>query len=62
MKALMKFAEEQAGATLVEYGVSLLVAIIVGGAAITTLAMSTEGQISNADNVFTCDSGVPTDC
>ena len=50
-----KFLKDEAGTTLIEYGVALLVAIIVGGAALTTLATSTSGQMLNADNVLACD-------
>ena len=51
------FRKSESGATLVEYGVALLVAIIVGGTALSTLAGSTEGQMNTADSVLDCDGG-----
>ena len=40
-----KFRKSESGATLVEYGVALLVAIIVGGAAFATLARDTTTNV-----------------
>lgn len=52
MKALLKnFLSEDSGATLVEYGVALLVVIIVGGLAITTLARNTQANVNAANGV-----------
>ena len=56
-KSKISFYKEESGATLVEYGVALLVAIIVGGTALSTLAASTDGQIQTADSVLECDGG-----
>jgi Flp pilus assembly pilin Flp len=53
-----KFSKSEDGATLVEYGVALLVAIIVGGVALTNLATTTSenvvascGAVAAAPNV-----------
>ena len=46
------FLRSEAGATLVEYGVALLVAIIVGTAAINTLATAVGTEISETASAF----------
>ncbi len=46
----MKFRKSEDGATLVEYGLALLVAIGVGGTALTLLAAETAGNFSGAHN------------
>lgn len=52
MKALLqKFARSESGATLVEYGVALLVVIIVGTLALTTLARNTQANFNDANGV-----------
>ena len=45
-----KFRSDESGATLVEYGVALIVAIIVGGTALTTLGNETLGNVEGAHN------------
>ena len=46
----MNFAKDEGGATLVEYGVALIVAIVVGGVALTNLAGETVDSMTT-----TCD-------
>ncbi len=50
MKALLsKFVRDEDGATLVEYGVALLVVIIVGGGFLSTLADTTNANFEDAN-------------
>ena len=46
------FAVSAAGATLVEYGVALIVAIVVGTAAINLLATAVSSEISDTASAF----------
>ncbi len=46
------FRKSESGATLVEYGVALLVAIIVGGTALSILADETEANMNTAETVL----------
>jgi pilus assembly protein Flp/PilA len=49
MKALLsKFVRDEDGAALVEYGVALLVVILVGTAALVTLSTDVGNQFSDA--------------
>ncbi len=48
-KIFLKLREDERGATLVEYGVALLVAIIAGGGFLITLADSTNSNFSEAN-------------
>ena len=53
MKALLsKFRRDEDGATLVEYGVALLVVIIVGGAALTGVATQTQTNFQDANTAL----------
>lgn len=52
LKNLRKFALNSSGATLVEYGVALLVVIIVGGAAIGGLADAVGTEIGETASAF----------
>ncbi|QMU59791.1 MAG: Flp family type IVb pilin [Boseongicola sp.] len=47
-----KFARDVSGATLVEYGVALLVVIIVGGATIAALGGEVGNQIQATTDAF----------
>ena len=47
---LTRFSRSESGATLVEYGIALFVAITVGGALLTGLAGTTEDNFTAADN------------
>lgn len=48
------FRKSESGATLVEYGVALILAIIIGGGALVTLAGTTEGNLNEAGNRMDC--------
>lgn len=50
---LKKFLRDEDGATLVEYGVALLVVIIVGGGALITLANTTNTNFGAANTAAT---------
>ena len=54
---LMKFRKDESGATLVEYGVALIVAIIVGGTALSTLAGETSLNMNEAESSLYTDDG-----
>lgn len=45
---LSKFRRSESGATLVEYGVALLLAIVLGGGALVTLANQTGNNMDAA--------------
>ena len=47
-----RYLREEAGATLVEYGVALLVVIIVGATAITALATAVGDEIEATADAF----------
>jgi Flp pilus assembly pilin Flp len=51
-KLFQNFRSDESGATLVEYGVALLVAIVVGGIALTSLAESTTVSMETAETVL----------
>ncbi|WP_174834558.1 Flp family type IVb pilin [Ruegeria sp. HKCCA5491] len=52
-KIFLKLRKDERGATLVEYGVALLVAIIAGGTFLTTLADNTNSNYSDAGVAIT---------
>lgn len=43
------FFDDESGATLVEYGVALIVAVVVGGLALTQLANQTTSNMNTAE-------------
>lgn len=45
---LRRFKTDQSGATLIEYGIGMLIAIIVGGAALGTLVDQVENNFDAA--------------
>ncbi|WP_227257978.1 Flp family type IVb pilin [Kangsaoukella pontilimi] len=45
---LNKFLNDESGATLVEYGVALLLAIIVGGTVMTGLGSATQSNMQDS--------------
>ena len=49
---MSRFNKNEDGATLVEYGVALLVVIIVGAAAIGNLASAVGDEISESASAF----------
>lgn len=46
------FRKSESGATLVEYGVALILAIIVGGTALSVLADETSGNMSETTSAL----------
>ena len=59
----LKFRKSEDGATLVEYGVALIVAIIVGGTALITLADNTAVNVDGAcDSLVTTNTGLTYTC
>lgn len=51
-RSFKRFAFAASGATLIEYGVALLVVIIVGGATITALATAVGDEIRETTSAF----------
>ena len=47
-----KFKRDESGATLVEYGVALIVAVVVGGLALTQLGGQTTDSMTTAEKVL----------
>ncbi|ESW60824.1 MAG: PilA2 pilus assembly protein [Rhodobacter sp. CACIA14H1] len=52
-KMLNSFWRDESGAALVEYGIALLVVILVGAGALVTVANNTEAQFSDAETATT---------
>ncbi|MEX5729753.1 pilus assembly protein Flp/PilA [Rhodovulum iodosum] len=52
-KALKKFRRSESGATLVEYGIALILAIAVGGTLLTNLATAVQTQMTDAADQMT---------
>lgn len=48
----IKALKDESGATLIEYGVGLLVAIIIGTAALTSLGGETSDNYGTAEDLF----------
>lgn len=51
-KALAGFVRNVSGATLAEYGIALIVAVVVGSAAITQLADAVGNELSETASAF----------
>ena len=51
-KAFRKYLGDTSGATLVEYGVALIVVIVVGTTSITALATAVGDEISDTASAF----------
>ncbi|SMO56647.1 Flp family type IVb pilin [Ruegeria faecimaris] len=49
-KVFLKLRKDERGATLVEYGIALFVAIVVGGTILTNLAGTTSSNFSDANS------------
>ena len=47
-----RFRKCESGATLVEYGIAVVLAVIVGTGALVTLAGSIDAELTSADAVF----------
>ncbi|GAA6159490.1 hypothetical protein NBRC116589_16640 [Ruegeria sp. HU-ET01832] len=52
-KIFLKLREDERGATLVEYGIALFVAVVVGGTVLTGLANVTSDNFSDAVSAST---------
>ena len=52
LKLLSRFRRDDAGVTLVEYGIALTLAVIVGTAALTTLANDVTGEMGEASLIM----------
>ena len=48
----VRFLRDTSGATLIEYGVALLVVVIVGGATLGALATAVGNEISETTSAF----------
>ena len=48
-KLIANFRKDESGATLVEYGVALLIAIVVGGTGLITLANTTAANVDEGN-------------
>ena len=51
-KAVKNLWTGESGATLVEYGVALIMAVVVGGAALRTLAADVGGHMGQAETLL----------
>ncbi len=51
-KLFQNFRKSESGATLVEYGVALIMAIVLGGTALATLATNTSAQMGKPNTIF----------
>ncbi|QMU59790.1 MAG: Flp family type IVb pilin [Boseongicola sp.] len=49
---VQKFAKSENGATLIEYGVALIIAIAVGGGGLSVLAASTGVNMASAEQAL----------
>ncbi len=47
-----RFAKDEKGVTLVEYGIALVLAVTVGVGALTTLATDVDAQMGEASDVL----------
>lgn len=57
-KKIQPFVDNETGATLVEYGVALLLAVIVGGVTLSALANQTNSNLETACDTLTPASAV----
>ena len=54
MRTVVKnFIKDTSGATLVEYGVALIMAVVMGGGALSLLAQQTDAQIDKPSAIYT---------
>lgn len=56
------FRKSESGATLVEYGIALILAIIVGGTALITLAGGVNTNLSEACDITGGVAAIPNEC
>ncbi len=59
-KFFLKLRKDERGATLVEYGIALLVAIVAGGGVLITVANSTSSNFVEADGAITARTATST--
>ena len=59
---MRKFFRNEDGATLVEYGVALIMAITVGGSALIALGNQTGTNMNSACEVLQADGAVSANC
>ena len=52
LKLLSRFRRDDAGVTLVEYGIALTLAVIVGTTALTLLGADVIGEMTQAGNIM----------
>ncbi len=52
LKLLGRFRRDDAGVTLVEYGIALTLAVVVGTLALTTLAGNVTGEMGQASAIL----------
>ena len=52
LKFLSSFRRDEKGVTLVEYGIALVLAITVGGFALSSLGTATSGQMTTAKGLM----------
>lgn len=52
LKLLGRFRRDDAGVTLVEYGIALTLAVVVGTAALTVLAGNVTGEMGQASAIL----------
>lgn len=53
LKKLKMLRSDESGVTLVEYGIALILAVSVGGLALSTLATAVDGEMGDAEAVMT---------
>ncbi len=58
---LLSYLRKESGATLVEYGVALILAIIIGGTALSTLGTQTGANMNTACQALVV-TGVADNC
>ena len=51
-KMMLRFRDSESGATLVEYGIAITLAIVVGGALLTQLGGAIQDNITDAEAVM----------
>jgi Flp pilus assembly pilin Flp len=52
MQTLKRFRHDEEGVTLVEYGIALILAIVVGGTALTLLGNEVSGSMNVASGLM----------
>ncbi|MCU4654273.1 hypothetical protein N8I71_15635 [Roseibacterium sp. SDUM158016] len=54
----LRLRDDERGVTLVEYGIALTLAVIVGTAALTTLGNAVDGEMGQAEGLMTANDPV----